>query len=75
MIKKLLYNLNLIKKEHCIQPFVYVNKYGVPVKRITNTVKWFKETTITCKKKELDKYINNLIEEKYPKYKGYIHIY
>lgn len=71
MLKKLLYNLNIIKKEHWVQPFVYI---GI------DKIKWIdKEICIKCKKKD---YLDRLhdLEEKYEKidngkYKGRINFY
>lgn len=68
MIKKLLYNLNLIKKDHYVQPFIYLNRHNKASKDITDKIKWFEETVITCKKKELNNNIKKLIKNKYNNY-------
>lgn len=80
MFRKLLYNLNIIKKEHWVQPFVYIDKNSKPTRKITDKVKWIgEETYIKCKKKD---YLNKLheLKEKYEniddgKYKGRINFY
>ena len=80
MFRKLLYNLNIIKKEHWVQPFVYIGNSLKPTRNITDKIKWIdKEICIKCKKKD---YINRLLdlEEKYEKidngkYKGCINFY
>ncbi len=80
MIKKLLYNFNIIKKNHFVQPFVYIGNSLKPTYHITDKIKWLdKPICIKCKKKD---YINKLreLEEKYEnidcgKYKGYVNFY
>lgn len=80
MIKKLLYNLNIIKKNHFVQPFVYIGNSLKPTYHITDKIKWIdKEICIKCKKKN---YLNELrkLEEKYEtidngKYKGCVNFY
>lgn len=74
-IKKLLYNCNLIEKEHYIQPFVYVNKYNKSVKHITDKIKWLEETCIKCKKRDLNNKLIYLENNNYSKYKGFINWY
>ncbi len=80
MFKKLLYNLNIIKKEHWVQPFVYIDNKLKPTYNITNKIRWLdKEICIKCKKKD---YLDRLrdLEEKYEnmacgKYKGCVNFY
>lgn len=65
MLKKLLYNLNLIEETHLLQPFVYCNKDNKDVNYITDNIRWLdKVQVIKCKKKHLQKELNKL-EKKY----------
>ena len=80
MIKKLLYNLNIIKKNHFVQPFVYIGNSLKPTWHMTDKIKWLdKPICIKCKKKD---YLDKLreLEEKYEtidngKYRGCINFY
>lgn len=80
MFRKLLYNLNIIKKEHWIQPFVYIGNSLKPTCNITDKIKWIdNEICIKCRKKDyLDKLSD--LKEKYEnidngKYRGCINFY
>ena len=80
MFKKLLYNLNIIKKNHCVRPFVYIGNSLKPTWHITDKIKWIDNPIyFKCKKKD---YLNKLCDlaEKYSnidggKYKGCINFY
>ena len=72
-IKKILYDLNLIKIKHWFDLFVYVERNGNITNKITETIKWIDiDVCIKCKKKELNNKIKELENTEYIKYKGYI---
>ena len=53
MFRKLLYNLNIIKKEHWVHPFVYIDNSLKPTWHMTDKIKWIdKEICIKCRKKD-----------------------
>jgi hypothetical protein len=66
MFKELLYNLNIIKKEHYFRPFVYIGNSLKPTNHITDKIKWLDDViTIKCYKKELVDKISKIEDEKY----------
>lgn len=80
MFKKLLYNLNIIKKEHWVRPFVYIGNSLKPTWHMTDKIKWIdKNICIKCKKKDFADKLYDL-QEKYEnidggKYRGCINFY
>ena len=66
MLKKLLYNLNIIKINHYYRPFVYIGNSLKPTTNITNKIKWIDDViTIKCYKKELVYKLSKIEDEKY----------
>ena len=75
MLKRFLVKHNIIKDVFYIEAFVYINsKDAIPVSS-SNTVKWLKPFTITCKYKDRDKKAFEMLYYKYPEYAGYINLF
>ena len=77
MFKKILYNLNLIKKEHYFSPFIFIDNNGNPTNEMTSVIKWIdKDIVIKCKKKDIDSVLKRKAENFYQnKYKVTINWY
>ena len=73
-IKKFLIKHNIIKGTFCEQGLIYIENHK-PSKEPTDIIKWLDEVSVHCYYKEKDKLLLNILEEKYPKYKGHIWLY
>ena len=73
-MRKFLIKHNIIKGTFCGQGFVYIKNHKLS-EEPTDTIKWLDEVSVHCYYKEKGKLLLNVLNEKYPKYKGYIWVY
>lgn len=58
------------------QGFIYLDSKNKPTKNLTDRVKWLDEIFVTARKKDdISKISINYLNEKYPEYEGYIHLF
>ena len=75
-LKWFIIKLNIFKFTfHSIEGFVYVNKYGEPVRGLANHVKWLGTVDVHCYYKDAYKKAIELFGAMYPQYRGYINIF
>lgn len=76
MIKEFLVKHNIIKGRFYIEGFVYVkDKDGDDVVIMSDTIKWLSPFYLECKYKDKDRLAFQMLNYKYPIYKGYIYLY
>jgi len=75
MLKEFLIKHNIIKGDFYIEPFVYINGENKNSVSLSDTVKWLQPFTLTCKYKDKDKRAFEMLNYKYPEYKGYIFLF
>lgn len=75
MLKNFLIKHNIIKGRFYIESFVYVDERSkVPVD-MSDCVKWLMPFEITCLYKNKDKVAFQMLEDRYPEYKGFINLF
>ena len=73
-IRRFLIRHNVIKGTFCEQGFIYIKNHK-PTNEITDIIKWLDEVSVHCYFKQKDTLMINILNEKYPEYKGLIWLY
>lgn len=73
-IHRFLVKHNIIKGSFLEQGFIYVVN-GEPTNEPVDCVKWLDEISLHCYYKEKNKKCFDILNEKYPQYKGFINLF
>ena len=72
--KDLCLDLSKYKHSEISQGFIYIKNHK-PTNEITDIIKWLDEVSVHCYFKQKDTLMINILNEKYPEYKGLIWLY
>ena len=75
MLKNFLIKHNIIKGTFYIEAFVYIDGEDKNPVSISDTIKWLRPFTLTCKYKDRNKRAFEMLNYKYPGYMGYINLF